>query len=131
MSACSFLLGGWMLIQPAAFWEFVGAPMTGRAGASVAVQVLYAGAICGEGLALLMVYARPVQYLGFLHYMIVYKAVSCAGLAFWLLDDDSASPRLWLVVAAWACAGVIAALVYPWGRWNDLTRRQLGIGVSE
>lgn len=130
MSASSFLLGGWMLIEPTAFWELAGVPAVAGGVAHLVVAVLYAGAIVGEGSALLLVWLRPIQYLGFLHYMMIYKGVSCAVLAVWLLGDDSASPRLWLVIAAWASAGLIAAFIYPWGRWAALAGRQADVGSS-
>lgn len=130
MAASSFLLGGWMLIEPTAFWELAGVPEFRGGAAYLVVAVLYAGAIVGEGSALLLVWLRPIQYLGFLHYMMIYKGVSCAALAVWLLGDDSASPRLWLVILAWASAGLIAAFIYPWGRWAELAGRPADSGEN-
>lgn len=123
MAASSFALGAWMVLQPNAFWALLSAPAAGDAGMAVSTRVIYGGAILGEGVALLLVYLRPLQYFSFLHYMIAYKTAACIALAGWI---SSTQPTLWggwLLFGGWASAGLIAAAVYPWGRWNEIVER--------
>lgn len=120
MAGSSFALAGWMLVEPSAFWSLLGVPTAGKTGIAVSVQVLYAGAIFGEGVALLLIFFRPAQYAGFLHYMLVYKSVACIALARWLGGDEASLDGGWLLCGAWAAAGLIAGLIYPWGQWPRL-----------
>ncbi len=123
MALCSIALGGWMVLQPNAFWSLLGAPTAGDTGMAVSSHVIYAGAILGEAVALFLVYLRPLHYLNFLHYMIAYKAAACLGLAGWLMNTSPFPVGGWLLVAAWASAGCIAAAIYPWGRKREIIER--------
>lgn len=129
MALSSFLLGAWMVLQPNGFWSLVGVPAMGDHGMAVSVHVIYAGAILGEGVALLLVFLRPLHNLGFLHYMMAYKCIACIALAAWIVDIDPVPAGGWMIFGGWAAAGLIAAGIYPWGRWTEIAERlhtQLG-----
>lgn len=123
MSLCSFALGGWMILQPNAFWSMIGAPVIGDGGMAVSSRVVYGGAICGEAVALMLIYLSPLRYLNFLHYMMAYKAAACVGLAAWLLNAQPFPTGGWMLVAGWASAGLIAAAIYPWGQQAGIVQR--------
>ncbi len=123
MALCSITLGGWMMLEPNAFWSLIGAPITGDASMAVSSHVVYGGAIVGEAVALFLVYLRPLHYLNFLHYMMAYKAAACLGLAAWLINSEPFPVGGWLLIAAWASAGGIAAAIYPWGQQREIIQR--------
>lgn len=125
MAISSFLLGGWMVLQPNAFWAMLGAAAAGDAGMAVATRVVYGGAILGEGVVLLLIYLRPLRHLNFLHYMIAYKAAACIALALWITGVEPTPWGGWLLFGGWASAGLIAAAIYPWGCWPEILQRLL------
>ncbi len=110
----SFVLGGWMMVDPTSFSEFLGV------GSDPFVQALYGGAIWGEGTMFALGVIWPVRYLVFFQYLVIYKTMAClAGLAV-LLRMDSAPLGAWLVLGGWAAAGLISAAVFPWPRWRTI-----------
>ncbi len=111
----SLVLGLWTLVRPESFWGAIGI----GAGDPI-VQAIYGAAICGAGVLCAMGLGQPLRYLPILQYMMAYKAVVVVGLAPRLLLMDSAPLAAWVVVLAWAVAGVQAGLVYPWGRWREV-----------
>ncbi|MDH3200506.1 MAG: hypothetical protein OEM15_06400 [Myxococcales bacterium] len=125
----SFLLGGWMMIDPSSFWGLLGV------GGDPFVQALYGGAIWGEGTMFALGAIWPVRYLVFFQYLVIYKTMAClAGLAV-LLRMDSSPLGAWLVLGGWAAAGVISAMVFPWPQWRNVeswygARAAAGRGVG-
>ena len=110
----SFLVGGWMTIDPGSFWGTLGL------GGDAFVEALYGGAICGEGTMFALCAMSPTRYLVFFQYLVIYKPIAClAGLAV-LLGLDSAPAGAWMILAAWASAGLISAAVFPWARWRSI-----------
>lgn len=110
----SFVLGGWMMVDPASFWKLLGV------GGDPFVQALYGGAIWGEGTMFALGAIWPVRYLVFFQYLVIYKTMAClAGLAV-LLRMDSPPLGAWLVLVGWAAAGLISAAVFPWPKWRTI-----------
>ncbi len=110
----SFVLGGWMMIAPSSFSALLGV------GGDPFVQALYGGAIWGEGTMFALGTIWPVRYLVFFQYLVIYKTMACfAGLAV-LLRMDSSPLGAWLVLGAWAAAGLISAAVFPWPQWRTV-----------
>lgn len=123
MATSSFVLGGWMVVQPNGFWSLMGAPNAGDAGMAVSTRVVYGGAILGEGVALLLVFLRPLHYFSFLHYMIAYKTAACMALAVWIAGIEPLPVGGWVLFTGWAAAGIIAVAIYPWGRSAEIVER--------
>jgi len=117
-AASSFVLGAWMMADPASAWGTVGVDV----GQDPFVQALYGGAIMGEGAMFALGAIWPVRYLVFFQYLVIYKTLAClAGIAV-LLRMESAPIGAWLVIGAWASAGLISAIVFPWGQWRSVER---------
>ena len=115
-AASSFVLGAWMMVDPASAWGMVGVDV----GQDPFVQALYGGAIMGEGAMFALGAIWPVRYLVFFQYLVVYKTLAClAGVAV-LLRMESAPIGAWLVIGGWASAGLISAMVFPWGQWRNV-----------
>ncbi len=115
-AASSFVLGAWMMIDPASAWGTVGVDV----GQDPFVQALYGGAIMGEGAMFALGAVWPVRYLVFFQYLVIYKTFAClAGVAV-LLRMDSAPIGAWLVIGGWAFAGLVSAVVFPWGQWRSV-----------
>jgi len=117
-AASSFVLGAWMMLDPASAW--------GSMGVSVErdpfVQALYGGAIMGEGAMFALGTVWPVRYLVFFQYLVIYKTLAClAGIAV-LLRMDPAPIGAWLIVGGWASAGLISAVIFPWRQWQHVER---------
>ncbi len=111
----SFILGIWTVIHPTSFWGTIGI-----SGSDPLVQVIYGGAICGEGFICSLGYFRPLRYSVILQYMIAYKAVAVAGLAVHLFFMAEPPVAGWIIALAWAAAGIQAAWAYPWGKWDEM-----------
>ena len=115
-AASSFVLGAWMMADPASAWGAVGMDV----GQDPFVQALYGGAIMGEGAMFALGAVWPVRYLVFFQYLVVYKTAAClAGIAV-LLRMEPAPVGAWLVIGGWASAGLISAIVFPWGQWRSV-----------
>jgi hypothetical protein len=115
-AASSFVLGAWMMLDPASAWGSVGVDV----GQAPFVQALYGGAVMGEGAMFALGAVWPVRYLVFFQYLVIYKTFAClAGIAV-LLRMDPAPIGGWLVIGGWASAGLISAIIFPWGRWKDV-----------
>jgi hypothetical protein len=113
-AASSFVLGAWMMVDPASAWGTMGVDV----GNDPFVQALYGGAIMGEGAMFALGAIWPVRYLVFFQYLVIYKTLAClAGVAV-LIRMDSAPTGAWLVIGGWACAGLISAVIFPWGQWR-------------
>jgi len=115
-AASSFVLGGWMMVDPTSAW--------GSMGIAVAVDpvapAIYGGAIMGEGAMFALGAIWPVRYLVFLQYFVLYKTFACvAGIAV-LLRMDPAPIGGWLVIGGWAFAGITAAVIFPWKQWSTV-----------
>ena len=110
----SFLLGGWMMLDPAGYWEGLGI------GGNPFVQAIYGGAIWGEGTMFALGVLRPLRYAVFFQYLVVYKTMAClAGLTVLLRMEPSAPTGAWIVLGAWAGAGILSAIVFPWRSWRE------------
>lgn len=119
-ASSSFVLGAWMMTDPAAAWGSVGV----EAGPNPFVEALYGGAIMGEGAMFAFCAVWPVRYVVFFQYLVLYKTFAClAGIAV-LLQMESPSFGAWSVIAGWALAGVVSALVFPWSGWRRAWGRQ-------
>ena len=119
-ASSSFVLGAWMMVDPAAAWGSVGVD----AGPTPFVQALYGGAIMGEGAMFALCAVWPVRYVVFFQYLVLYKTFAClAGVAV-LLQMESPSFGAWSVIAGWAFAGVVSALVFPWSEWRHVVGAQ-------
>ena len=117
-AASSFVLGAWMMADPTSAWGTLGVDV----GPEPFVQTLYGGAIMGEGAMFALGAIWPIRYLVFFQYLVVYKTLAClAGVAV-LLRMESAPVGAWLVIGAWASAGLISAVVFPWGQWRSVER---------
>ncbi|MBW2377356.1 MAG: hypothetical protein JRF55_15460 [Deltaproteobacteria bacterium] len=114
----SFVLGGAMMIDPASTWAMMGVDV----GPEPFVQALYGGAIMGEGAMFALGLMRPVRYLVFFQYLVVYKTLACLAGAAVLLRMEPAPIGAWLVIGCWASAGLMSALVFPWGAWQTVER---------
>jgi hypothetical protein len=115
-AASSFVLGAWMMLDPASAWGSMGV----NVGPAPFVQALYGGAIMGEGAMFALGAIWPIRYLVFFQYLAIYKTFAClAGIAV-LLRMDPAPIGAWLVIGGWASAGLISALIFPWGQWKDV-----------
>ncbi|MEM7135928.1 MAG: hypothetical protein AAF500_05070 [Myxococcota bacterium] len=114
----SFLLGSWMMIDPASFWEFLGV------GGNPFVQAIYGGAIMGEGVMFALATVWPARYVIFFQYLVFYKTFAClAGLSV-LLDMPSRPLGAWLILGGWAFAGVASAAVYPWPSKGEIALQE-------
>ena len=115
-AASSFLLGGWMMIDPASAWGSMGLDVADHPFAAA----IYGGAIMGEGAMFALGAIWPIRYLVFLQYLVVYKTFAClAGVAV-LLRMDPVPVGGWLVIAGWAFAGATAAAIFPWKEWRNI-----------
>lgn len=113
----SFALGGWMMLDPVAAWGAMGIEVVEP---TPLVQVLYGGAIMGEGVMAALGFVWPVRYLVFLQYMIAYKTFACVAASALLLRADDPPTAGWLLVASWAFPALASAAVFPWGRWKNV-----------
>ena len=105
-----------MVIDPASAWAALGVDV----GQDPFVQALYGGAIIGEGAICALGVIWPVRYLVFFQYMVIYKTLAClAGIGVLVLME-TAPVSAWLVIGAWASAGLMAALVFPWRQWRNM-----------
>jgi hypothetical protein len=115
-AASSFVLGGWMMIDPASAWGSMGIEVA----TDPVAAAIYGGAIMGEGAMFALGAVWPIRYLVFLQYLVLYKSFACiAGIAV-LLRMDPAPVGGWLVIAGWAFAGITAALIFPWKQWSSV-----------
>ena len=115
-AASSFVLGAWMMADPGSAWAMMGVDV----GPDPFVQALYGGAVMGEGAMFALGAIRPVRYLVFLQYLVVYKSFACLAAAAVLLRMDPAPLGGWVVIGGWAFAGLVAAAVFPWGQWRNV-----------
>jgi hypothetical protein len=114
----SFILGAWMMLDPASAWGAVGVSVE----QDPFVQALYGGAIMGEGAMFALGAVWPIRYLVFFQYLVIYKTMAClAGIAV-LLRMDPAPIGGWLVIGGWGSAGIISATIFPWGQWRGVER---------
>ncbi|MFW2388553.1 MAG: hypothetical protein ACN4G0_09470 [Polyangiales bacterium] len=115
-ASTSFVIGGWMLVDPSSAW--------GSMGLSVAddpfVPALYGGAIMGEGVMFALGAVWPIRYLVFFQYLVIYKTLACLAGAAVLLRMEPAPTGAWLVIGGWAFAGLVSAVVFPWKDWPAL-----------
>ena len=115
-ASTSFVIGPWMMIDPASAWGTMGVQVE----SDPLVQALYGGAITGEGVMFALCAKWPVRYLVFFQYLVIYKTLACiAGIAV-LLRMEPAPIGAWAVIGGWASAGLIAAVVFPWGQWRTV-----------
>jgi len=115
-AASSFVLGGWMMVDPAGAWGSMGIEVA----ADPVAPAIYGGAIMGEGAMFALGAIWPVRYLVFLQYLVLYKSFACiAGIAV-LLRMDPTPTGGWFVIAGWAFAGITAAVVFPWKHWRTV-----------
>ena len=115
-AASSFVLGGWMMVDPAGAWGSMGIEVA----AHPVAPAIYGGAIMGEGVMFALGAIWPIRYLVFLQYLVLYKSFACiAGIAV-LLRMDPAPVGGWLVIAGWAFAGITAAVIFPWNQWRTV-----------
>ncbi len=115
-AASSFVLGGWMMFDPASAWGSMGIEV----GPDPFAQAIYGGAIMGEGAMFALGAIWPVRYLVFLQYLVLYKTFAClAGMAV-LFRMDPAPIGGWFVIGGWAFAGLTSAIVFPWKQWSTV-----------
>ena len=115
-AASSFVLGAWMMADPASAWAMMGVEV----GPDPFVQALYGGAIMGEGAMFALGAVWPIRYLVFLQYLVIYKTCACLAGTVVLLRMDPAPIGAWLVIGGWAFAGLLSAVVFPWGQWRSV-----------
>ena len=96
--------------------------MIGFGNGDELVRGIYGGAIVGEGAIMALGVRRPARYSMILQYLMVYKTVAC--VAAMLVLSRMAEPPMggYLVIGGWAVAGLLAAMVYPWGRAEAFLR---------
>ena len=112
----SFVLGAWMMIDPASAWGSMGI----KVGPDPFAAAIYGGAIMGEGAMFALGAIWPVRYLVFLQYLVLYKTFACLAGIVVLLRMDPAPVGGWLVLAGWAFAGITAAVIFPWRQWGSV-----------
>lgn len=115
-AATSFVLGGWMMFDPASAWASMGIDV----GPDPFAAAIYGGAIMGEGLMFALGAVWPVRYIVFLQYLVLYKALACFAGLLVLLRMDPAPTGGWFVLAGWAFAGITAAVIFPWKEWGSV-----------
>jgi hypothetical protein len=115
-AATSFILGGWMMLDPAGAWASMGIDV----GTDPFAAAIYGGAIMGEGLMFALGAIWPVRYLVFLQYLMLYKAFACLAGLMVLLRMDPIPTGGWFVLAGWAFAGITAVLIFPWKQWGNV-----------
>ena len=115
-AASSFVIGAWMMIDPASAWASMGL----NVAEDPFVPALYGGAIMGEGVMFALGSIWPVRYLVFFQYLFIYKTFACLAGAAVLLRMQPAPMGAWLVLGGWAFAGLLSALVFPWGKWPEV-----------
>jgi len=118
-ASSSFVIGPWMMVDPASAWGSMGVDV----GADPFVQALYGGAITGEGAMFALGAIWPVRYLVFFQYLVIYKTFACLAGAAVLLRMEPAPIGAWIVIGGWASAGLISAVVFPWGQWRTVERQ--------
>lgn len=74
----------------------------------------------GEGAMFALGAIWPVRYLVFLQYLVLYKTFACMAGTAVLLRMDPAPMGAWLVIGGWAFAGLVSAVVFPWGQWQNV-----------
>jgi len=115
-AASSFVLGGWMMVDPASAWGSMGIEVA----ADPVAPAIYGGAIMGEGVMFALGAIWPLRYVVFLQYLVLYKTFACvAGMAV-LLRMDPAPVGGWFVIAGWAFAGITSAAIFPWKQWSKV-----------
>ena len=112
----SFVLGGWMMIDPASAWGSMGIEVA----ADPVAPAIYGGAIMGEGVMFALGAIWPIRYLVFLQYLVLYKSFACLAGMVVLLRMDPTPIGGWFVIAGWAFAGITAALIFPWKQWSTV-----------
>jgi hypothetical protein len=117
-ASTSFVIGTWMLVDPASAWGSMGVDV----GTDPFVQALYGGAIMGEGAMFALGIVWPVRYLVFFQYLVIYKTLACLAGAAVLVRMEPAPIGAWIVVGGWASAGLMAAMVFPWKQWRTVER---------
>ena len=115
-AATSFVLGAWMMFDPASAWASMGIDV----GPDPFAAAIYGGAIMGEGMMFALGAMRPVRYIVFLQYLMMYKALACLAGLLVLLRMDPAPVGGWFVLAGWAFAGITATLIFPWKQWGSV-----------
>ncbi|KPK53128.1 MAG: hypothetical protein AMJ63_07390 [Myxococcales bacterium SG8_38_1] len=115
-AASSFVLGGWMMLDPASAWGSMGIEVA----SDPVAPAIYGGAIMGEGAMFALGAIWPVRYLVFLQYLVLYKTFACIAGAAVLLRMEPAPMGGWFVIAGWAFAGITAALIFPWKQWSSV-----------
>jgi len=101
-----------MMVEPAAFWARL------NIGGDPFVQAIYGGAIMGEGVMFALAAVWPVRYVVFFLYLVVYKTMACLAGFGVLLGMENPPAGAWLLLGAWAAAGIISAAVFPWPEWR-------------
>lgn len=114
-SVTGLALGLWTVIAPETFWGAIGI-----SDSDPIVQAIYGAGICGEGIICTLGFFKPLRYIAIFQYMMAYKAVVCLGLIPRLLFMSNPPAAAWFIVAAWAVAGIQAALCYPFGLWDEV-----------
>lgn len=114
----SFLVGGWMAVDPAGFWAIFGLEI----GEPI-IPTVYGAAIVGEGMVCGLGMKRPLRFIPILYYMVAYKVVVCIVLVPKLLHMDAAPLAGWLIILAWGSVIVMCGFVLPWGRGSEVAAR--------
>ena len=115
-AATSFVLGAWMMFDPKSAWGSMGIDV----GAEPFAAAIYGGAIMGEGAMFALGAIRPVRYIVFLQYLMVYKTLACLAGLLVLVRMEPTPMGGWFVLAGWAFAGITAAVVFPWKQWGNV-----------
>lgn len=105
----SFLIGGWMVIDPLGFWGLFDLRLQ-----DPIVATVYGGGIVGEGVVCLWGAFQPARASAILLYMVAYKTVVVAALVPRLSAMDAPPWAGWVVVAAWGFVAIWAAVLFPW-----------------
>jgi hypothetical protein len=117
-AASSFVLGAWMMIDPASAWGSMGIDV----GPDPFAQAIYGGAIMGEGAMFALGAIWPIRYLVFFQYLVLYKTFACVAGAAVLLRMEPAPLGGWMVIGGWAFAGLTGAVVFPWKQWRNVEK---------
>lgn len=112
---CALAIGLWMVISPSNFWGLLQVDYDDPIS-----QTLYGAVLCGVGVICLLGVAKPLQYIAVFQFMMAYKTILVIALIVRLATIDDAPIAGWLIAFFWGCIAIVSALVYPWGKRDEV-----------
>lgn len=116
------VLGLWIAIAPRNFWGLLQVDYVDPLS-----QVLYGCVLVGIGVICLLGFRKPLQYTTVLLLMAVYKGIASIAVIChmsYLAATGADMPWAgWFIAAIWACLAAMCALVYPWGKGEEILEK--------